>query len=131
MTLSLADAFPLGGIRGEFDLSGNGRYLTLTHDFAYADGAVLITVPAGFQTDFNSVPRAAWIWFPPWECPEAALVHDWLYQHPGGRSRGEVDGIHRTIMAIKGERRSKRVAVWLAIRAGGWVPWNRYREKDA
>jgi hypothetical protein len=123
--------FPLGGINGVFDLKANGRKLTLSSAFAYRDGDVVVTVPSGFTTDFNSVPRPLWFWFPPWECPEAALVHDWLYRRPNGRSRETVDAIHRRIMELKGERKSKRVAAWLGIRAGGWKPWNEYRRHDA
>ena len=131
MTDPLRFNFPLGGIRGTFDLSGNGRYLTLTEAFAYRDGDVVVTVPSGFVTDFNSVPRPLWVWFPPWECPEAALIHDWLYRHPNKRDRKTVDAIHKRIMELTGERTSTRIAVWLGIRAGGWVAWNGYRREDA
>lgn len=123
--------FPLGGIQGVFDLSANGRSLTLSQAFAYRDGDVVVTVPSGFTTDFNSVPRPLWIWFPPWECPEAALIHDWLYRHPNKRDRATVDLMHRRIMEVKGERKSKRVMVWLGIRAGGGGTWDRYRAADA
>lgn len=123
--------FPLGGIRGEFELSGNGRYLKLTEPFAFEDGDFRIEVPAFFVTDFNSVPRPLWVWFPPWECPEAAIVHDWLYRYPEQRKRKACDQIHRRIMEIKGERTSKRNAVYLGIRAGGWRTWNKYRNEQA
>jgi hypothetical protein len=128
-SFSLSKHFPLGGISGEFELAGNGRVLTLTEPFAFVDGDERIDVPAFFSTDFNSVPRPLWVWFPPWECPEAAIVHDWLYRYPEGRSRGDVDRIHRRIMEIKGERKSKRNAVYLGIRSGGWMTWNRYRKE--
>jgi hypothetical protein len=127
---SLAKHFPLGPINGAFDLTANGRVLTLDEPFAFEDGDFRIEVPAFFSTDFNSVPRALWVWFPPWECPEAALVHDWCYRVPDGRSRGDVDKIHRRIMEIKGERTSKRNAVYLGIRAGGWKTWNKYRNEQ-
>ena len=123
--------FPFGGIRGEFDLSGNGRVLTLTAPFRFVDGESVIDVPEFFTSDFNSVPRPAWVWFPPWEAPEAGIVHDLLYRKPQGRSRAECDAIHRRIMELKGERLTKRYAVWLAIRAGGWKPWNRYRAEQS
>lgn len=127
----IAPHFPFGGIRGEFDLTGNGRVLTLTAPFRFVDGDQVIDVPEAFTTDFNSVPRLLWIWFPPWEAPEAGLVHDYLYRHPGKRSRRACDAIHRRVMELKGERKSKRVAVWLGIRAGGFKPWDEYRAEDA
>lgn len=126
-----AEHFPQGGIRGEFELSGNGRYLRLTAPFSYVDGELRVDVPADFITDFNSVPRVLWGWFPPWECPEAALVHDFGYRfNPGQRTRAAWDATHRRIMEIKGERQSKRTLAYLGIRAGGWKAWNEYRERE-
>ncbi len=42
-----------------------------------------VVVPAGFVTDFASIPRALWWLYPPdgpWA--EAAVVHDFLYSRP-------------------------------------------------
>lgn len=44
-------------------------------------GTVRVVVPAGFQTDFASVPRFFWRVFPPigdWN--RAATLHDYLYE---------------------------------------------------
>lgn len=127
------DHFPLGGVCGEFALNRNGRELRLTEPFQFDDDQMGITVyiPDQFVTDFNSVPRPLWVWFPPWECPEAAVVHDWLYRYPGTLTRADADAIHRRVMEIQGERKSKRNTVWLGIRLGGWRPWNKYRKADA
>lgn len=39
-----------------------------------------ITVPAGFVTDFASVPRIFWNILPPWgQYGKAAIIHDYLY----------------------------------------------------
>lgn len=41
-----------------------------------------INVPAGFETDFASVPRPLWNLFPPdGSYTAAAVVHDWLYRN--------------------------------------------------
>jgi hypothetical protein len=123
--------FPAGELCGRFALKGNGRRFTLTQPFSFVDGDLRIDVPPGFVTDFNSVPRLLWTWFPPWECPEAGVVHDYGYNaNPGNRDRGEWDALHRRIMEIKGERKSRRLAVWLGIRAGGWAPWGDYRRAE-
>ena len=127
---SIDPHFPFGGVRGEFDLSGNGRVLTLTAPFRFIDGDTQIDVPECFTTDFNSVPRPLWVWFPPWESPEAGVVHDYLYRHPGNLNRGQCDDLHRRILHIKGMRKSKRLAAWLGIRGGGWRTWNRYRDEE-
>lgn len=126
--------FPLGPVAGEFPFTENGRRIVLLRDFAYVDQVdgrrIEVLIPRGFESDFNSTPRAIWIWFPPWECPEAGLPHDWLYQHPGEFDRGFIDRLHRRLMELKGERQSKRVAAYLGIRAGGWKPWSEYRRAE-
>ena len=44
-----------------------------------------ITVPAGFITDYASVPRMFWSWLPPWgEYGPAAILHDYLYSNSDG-----------------------------------------------
>lgn len=107
-----------------------GRQFVLDTDFIYQDEEVRVIVPAGFVTDFNSVPEPLWAYFAPWEHPEAGTVHDWLYRNPGGRSRQQVDAVHRRILELKGMRPSKRQAIYLALRLGGWKPWNKYRALD-
>lgn len=126
--------FPYGPVSGDYPFEDNGKHFILDRAFRYIDSIdgepFAVTIPAGFETDFNSTPRIVWSWFPPQECPEAALVHDWLYQHPGGLSRGFVDRVHRRVMELKGERATKRLAAWLGIRAGGRFAWNRYRQAE-
>lgn len=116
---------PLGG-----RFQDNGRMLLLTEPFKFVDGDEVVEIPYGFLTDFNSVPRPLWTWFPPWQFPEAGVVHDWLYRYPGERSRQRCDEIHRRILHLKGCRKSKRVAAYLGMRAGGWKPWNEYRAQE-
>lgn len=131
VSLDLAKHFPNGPVAGEFPFEHNGRRIILLRDFVYVDvidgTQITLIIPKGFVSDFNSTPRPLWIWFPPWECPEAAVPHDWKYQYPGDDDRAFIDRMHRRLMELKGERKSKRVAAWLGIRAGGRRPWNRYR----
>lgn len=125
--MTAVDHFPLP-LAGEF--TDNGRRLTLTRPFVFIDGETRIDVPTGFVTDFNSSPRGTWNIFPPWEYPEAAVVHDYGYRHPGRRSRAWWDGLHSRALQIAGCPRWKRWAARSALWAGGWKPWNRYRTED-
>jgi hypothetical protein len=120
--------FPLGTVTGRF--TDNGRSLTLTMPFRYVDGDMTVDVPAGFVTDFNSVPRGFWNFFPPWEYPEAGVVHDFLYRNPGVLSRAAVDGIHNRIMDIEGSSWWLRRGVRAALFIGGRVPWGKYRQAE-
>lgn len=120
--------FPLGTVTGRF--TDNGRSLTLTMPFLFIDGDLRVEVPAGFVTDFNSVPRGLWNFFPPWEYPEAGVVHDALYREPGLMTRGQVDDIHNRIMEIEGASWWLRRGARLGLRLGGWKPWGKYRTAE-
>lgn len=102
-----------------------------------------IVVPAGFVTDFASIPRALWSIFPPlgpWARP--AIVHDFLYATKGtcrwegvtrleGRleplTRGEADDVFREAMAALEPPVPawRRAVMWAAVRAGGWMGWGK------
>jgi len=111
----------------------------LLADLAYCTQAGrVITAPAGFATDFASVPRALWWLYPPFGKGyiRPAIIHDLLYERAesfgeDGQSadRGWCDGVLREGMAVEGFRRSGRWMIWSAVRAGGWVPWRRYRQQ--
>lgn len=82
-----------------FKLLSQFRYITDINpaSFGYSDEKLeidpetnakrLIIIPAGFVTDFASVPKALWNIAPPIGFHSyGALIHDWLYtNHPEGR----------------------------------------------
>ncbi len=64
-------------------VDGRTWIVALPVTFRYAGPDITIdgVVPAGFQTDFASVPRFFWRVLPPTgEYGIAAVIHDWLYQ---------------------------------------------------
>lgn len=95
-----------------------------------------VIVPAGFVTDFNSIPRGLWNLFPPTQYGKASIIHDYLYR--GGfitsfcgnyevhsnPSRAKVDGIFREALGVEGCPAWKATAMWLGVRAGGWNAWS-------
>ena len=93
-------------------------------------GSDFVEVPAGFSTDFASVPRGLWNLFPPdgpWT--QAAVLHDALYSMQGdipkgrARSRKECDDIFRESMQVLGVPLWKRYTIYYAVRSFGWIPW--------
>ncbi len=114
----------------QFVDGSNGEKGLLLDKFIFIDGDEFVEVESGFLTDFNSVPRGLWNFFPPWQYPEAGVVHDWLYKYPNKRSRSDCDKIHKRIMELKGASRIKRNMAYIGLRAGGWKPWGKYREND-
>lgn len=113
--------------------SRDGRVTArLLQGFSYtpdAAGAPAIAVPAGFVTDFASVPWGFWNLEPPLgEAGRAALVHDYLYATKGlgGRySRAAADRIFREALATLGVPPWKRALLWAAVRLGGRGGWGR------
>ena len=113
----------------------DGRRWRLLEAFSYrlgsADGPESVVVPAGFLTDFASIPRGLWWLFQPtgrWA--GAALVHDWLYHSPivqTGRDepkhrpidRDEADRVFLEAMQVMGVSWLTRHTMYRAVRLFG------------
>jgi hypothetical protein len=78
---------------------------------------VAVHVPAGFRTDFASIPRMFWrIFNPAGKWRRAALVHDYLYSRAANCPRFLADAIFRHIMEQDGVRWCSRVIIYYAVR---------------
>lgn len=80
------------------------------------------TVPAGFMTDFASVPRAT-VWLIPryGRYTHAAILHDWLIQaeiSTGLISPRDVDGLLRRVLREVGVPPVQRWLMWTGVRWG-------------
>lgn len=127
-------------LRVEFlDGTKGGRW-RLTEPFAYFDDegdyGTWIDVPAGFVTDFASVPRLLWPFYPKTgSYAKAAVVHDWLYfagyiRGVGPVTRSYADAVFKRAMEDLGVPYVRRHLMWLAVRAGAGSTWARYRAAD-
>ena len=86
-----------------------------------------ITVPAGFETDFASVPRIPFAyWLAGNTAHGPAIVHDWLYR-THQVSRRQADAVFYEAMGAWGMMGWRRGLMWGAVRAFGWSPWRRSR----
>lgn len=106
----------------------------LREDFVYESPAFgTIHVPAGFKTDFASIPSFA-LWYVNDDAPQilfASVVHDYLYTQRGdlGRgtnlilSRAACDSVLREAMLASGARKAQALVVYYAVRAGGGSHW--------
>lgn len=87
-------------------------------------------VPVGFETDFASVPRFFWRVAPPWgRYLRAAVVHDYLY-YAGTTTRADADKTFLLIMEVDGVAAWRRNMMYWAVRAFGWISWNKHRGND-
>lgn len=102
---------------------GNGKDWKTLHEFRYvtAKGEV-ITVPAGFITDFASIPWFFRRLFQPatGRHRRGAVVHDWIYRTPSVKiSKAEADKIFLAIMKLDGTQSIRREAMYNAVKMFG------------
>lgn len=95
-------------------------------------GASHLCVPAGFITDFASIPRAFWRILPPsGKYNKAAVVHDYLYSTQMV-TQEIADLIFHEAMGVLAVPSWKRWTMYRALRMFGWVAWNKHKkEKEA
>ena len=90
------------------------------HEFRYTTGeGEVIYVPAGFRTDFASIPRFLWrIIGPPatGKYRKAAVIHDWLYRTEGlPYSKLRSDEIFLEAMKHSGVEAWRRTAIYQGV----------------
>ena len=122
----------------------DGRRWLLIHPFTYEIGSEgsgrSISVPAGFVTDFASVPRFFWRLLPPTgKYGKASVLHDYLYQGGGVTeevmeqdhtftvispvTRKQADDIFLEAMIVLGVNTWTRRMIYWGVRMGGKGPW--------
>jgi hypothetical protein len=112
----------------------------LQESLAYTtrDGLWTIVVPALFATDYASIPQLLQNILPArGRGNRANILHDYLYQRaPRDPRTGDqvtqaaADAIKLEGDQVLGERWSRRWAMYLGLRLGGWVTWRRYRRRE-
>lgn len=115
-------------------LKGRKKWITLA-PLVYVSSVAdrRIVVPAEFITDLASVPRLPLAYMLAGDrAPGPAVVHDYLYQLPSWGDRALADaiffeamGLHQPVLGFEAENAAIRRMMWAAVRAGGWVPWNK------
>lgn len=113
----------------------DGRNWKLVEPFEYHIGtkesADVISVPAGFVTDFASIPRI-FFFLPDWATySKSAVLHDWEY-HAKEMSRAYADFIFLEAMLVDWRNYKSRyfmayIEYW-AVRLFGGLAWNHKNE---
>ena len=116
----------------------SGKRFRVHYEFTYLwkREYIEINVPAGFETDFASIPRIFRILIPKLgKYNKAGVVHDWIYQNyriykvPGYQSfifnRELADQCFRDAMRDLGVAPWKRNLMYWAVRVGGWMAWRK------
>lgn len=108
-----------------FQWSSDGRTAELLEPYRRWTRHGVVTVPAGFKTDFASVPRLFWSWIPrTGRYNHAALVHDFLYRtQPQGWTRRMADEVFLDLMREDGVSALRARLMHRAVRVGAWWAW--------
>lgn len=102
-------------------------------------GAV-VTVPAGFRYDGESIPTALHAIAPPFgQSRRAACVHDYLYQHAGWQredgtwepvTRKQADEVYLELALLKGLPQWRALMRYRVLRLVGWAAWRKHRAAE-
>jgi Protein of unknown function (DUF1353) len=125
-TLFLPDAEAQAPIRPVPMISfgdGQDSVLVAPLDYKIGQSEFIITVPAGFVTDFASTPHSVWANLPPTgRYLLAAVVHDFLYWDQGC-TRRQADDLLHAAMAESQVKSSDRDLIWRTVRRVGGSAW--------
>lgn len=98
-----------------------------------SDIADRIDVPAGFETDFASVPRIPVVYTLFGDrAHREAVVHDALYRIDSVPvvSRATADRVFLEAMECRGKGAFVRYAMYAGVRLGGWAAYHKRRMAD-
>lgn len=105
-----------------------GEWVVLSVLIYVALNALRYTVPRGFITDLASIPRLLrGLYSQTGLSRRAAVLHDYLYCLQC-TTRAEADALFLEALAAEGVGWFTRYSMFLAVRSGGWVYWNRRAE---
>jgi len=112
----------------------SNKYWEVERSFEYYVGEEsnpeYIEVPAGFKTDFASVPRMLWNIIPPdGNYTQAAVLHDYMYFRQLFK-RSKCDKIFLEAMEVLKVSLWKRKIMYQSVRLFGWIGWGRHDKKN-
>ncbi|MBV9833911.1 MAG: DUF1353 domain-containing protein [Alphaproteobacteria bacterium] len=105
----------------------DSRHFMLERDtvFRIAGSDQTIVVPAGFVTDFASIPRAFWSGMSPHgQYSRAAVLHDYLYWTQSC-TRAQADKLFLLMMKQSGVSPANRATIYGTVRTTGDGGWQR------
>lgn len=103
----------------DFKLGRPGHFITTSSFIYVSDIAGPIEIPAGFVTDFASIPNLVprWLFDPMRHGRLSALPHDYLCRRASSyEERTEADMVFYEAMGDEGVRQWRRVTMYYAVR---------------
>lgn len=112
----------------------DGRNWRLIADFEFASDVLerIVRIPAGFVTDFASIPRPLWALLPPTgPYGKPAVVHDMLYRFPACVTPTvtfrEANAVLLEGMIALRVGLVTRTVIVVGVQLFGWIVWHQYR----
>lgn len=108
----------------KLDPLADGKRFRLIDAVSYDYGLQHFVVPAGFVTDFASIPGIGRMFLPKWgRYGWAAILHDYLYSSacPELVSRKEADRMFKTFMKVRDTPLIHTWIIYTAVRLFGWL----------
>lgn len=89
----------------------------------------VLEIPAGFITDFASVPRWPFIyWFTGGTASAPAVLHDWFYRtNTEDITRAASDAVLKEAMEARGYWYARTWMMYLGVRIGGYWSYDKRR----
>ena len=111
---------------------GGHKFQLINEFIVYVTDYGTFAIPEGFWTDFASIPQVFQSFIPVLDKHlRAAVLHDYMYyaQELNARkiTRSQADKIFDIAMRACGVNFVKRNLIYTAVRVGGWVAWNKYK----
>lgn len=86
----------------------------------YCGEQIRISIPIGYETDLDSVPRITLFYeIFKGRTRTAALIHDWLYKNEFDRKKS--DHLFLGFMAAEGVKKRYSLPIFYAVRLFGWI----------
>lgn len=113
-------------------LDGHNRIITGPYRYTVGQSGQTIEIPAGFVTDYASVPSIFWnILGPHGRYGRATVIHDYLYWSQSC-TREQADNLLMIAMRELGVRRRDRQTIYGVVARAGGAAWrSNRRERDA
>lgn len=113
----------------------DSKIIRLTAPFCYYSPTIsrLITVPAGFECDRESIPRIPFVyWMLGNSSAEAGVLHDYLYRVDSEPivSRAIADDIYYEASCLDGNYRAQAWFKWAGVRIGGASSYHKRKVMD-
>ena len=118
-------------VKVEIFQKGHDTWLRTLTDLHFTLAGKEYSIPAGFECDGASIPRACWriIGHPmDYHYVEEAIRHDWLYRYQP-LDRAAADKAFFAWLNKKGLH-IRRYLIYIAVRLFGWIAWLQNKKEE-